>query len=138
MTKVRIYTQVDLAGVDGEELWAKPVGDDTYVVDSIPLVDTELALGDVVHCVPVGGRLHVDRVLLRGGNSTLRILPNGVELAARFREMGFRVRQGPAGVVGVSLAPDNPTHGLNSWLDTLLAQDLVQLAPGYQAAPPRE
>lgn len=131
--RVTIIAAVNAAGLDSEELAARPVGGQAYVVDSIPFVDTQLALGDIVECELVGEKLHVNRVLVRGGNSTLRILAEGVDFVSPLLGLGLRVEEGPGGVVAVSVAPDDPHEGLWQWLETLAAQGLVQVAPGYLA-----
>lgn len=133
MSQVRIITRIDHPGLDSEELAAQPVSGSAYVVDSIPFVDTHLAVGDIVECVSVDGVLHVDRVLVRGGNSTLRILPEGVDVVSPLVGLGVRVEEGPAGLVAVSVAPGDPIEGIQQWLDSLSERGLVHVSPGYQA-----
>ncbi|AWB83049.1 hypothetical protein C3B44_10480 [Corynebacterium yudongzhengii] len=116
-----------------EELAALPAGGNAFVVDSIPFLDTTVALGDIVACVEVEGRLHVDKVLLRGGNSTLRIHAPEVDVVSPLLNLGLRVEQGPAGLVAVALGPDAPAHGLEEWLGGLVDQGLIRVAYGYQA-----
>lgn len=128
-----IFTTVDAPGVDSEELRAKELSDSQFVVDSIPFVDNGLALGDIVYCVAVNGQMFVDSVVVRGGNSTLRILPHGVDVVSPLLSLGCRVEEGPAGVLAVSYGPDAPGEGLNEWLETLAADGLIDLAPGYVA-----
>lgn len=130
---MRILTHVDAPGVDTEELAAKDIGGGLFVIDSIPLLDTELALGDIVQCVLVGERWHVDAVSVRGGNSTLRILPYGIDVVSPLLGLGCRVEEGPAGVLAVSVGPDAPALGLTDWLESLAADGLIDLAPGYTA-----
>lgn len=133
MTRVRVLTRIDQPGVDSEQLYARPVGEKIYVVDSIPFIDTHLALGDIVECVRVNGVLHVDRVVVRGGNSTVRILAEGVDVVSPLIGLGLRVEEGPAGLVAVAVSPGDPVEGLRAWLETLAGQGLVQVAPGYTA-----
>lgn len=116
-----------------EELAARALGGDLYVVSSIPFLDTNLALGDIVACVLVDDRPHVDAVSMRGGNSTLRILPNGVDVVSPLLGMGCRVEEGPAGLIAVSLGPDAPFEGATAWLESLAEGGLIDLAPGYTA-----
>ena len=69
-----ILTRVAMPGVENEQLAAHNLGGNHFVVASVPFVDVSLAVGDIVECVRVGGNWHVDRVLVRGGASTMRIL----------------------------------------------------------------
>ena len=130
----RIITRVDRAGVDTEELRARPVGEGRFIVSSIPFTDVDLALGDIVDCVRVDGEWHVDSVVVRGGNSTLRILPAGpVDVAGPLLDAGCRVEQGPAGLLAVSIGPDGPYQGITAWLEGLVEAGLIDLSPGYTA-----
>lgn len=130
---MRILTSVDAPGVDTEELAARDLGGGLFVVDSIPFLDTSLALGDIVGCVLIDGRWHVDIVSVRGGNSTLRILPHGIDVVSPLLGLGCRVEEGPGGVLAVSVGPDAPASGLSEWLESLAEDGLIDLAPGYTA-----
>ncbi len=128
-----ILTRVDVPGVDTEELAADELGGGQFVVRSIPFVDTRLALGDLVACVLVGGRWHVDSVTVRGGNSTLRILPGAVDVVSPLERLGCRVEAGPAGLIAVSIGPDAPGSGIAEWLTGLAGEGLIDVSPGYTA-----
>lgn len=131
---VRIITRVDKPGIDSEELAAHPLGQGRFVIASIPFTDTDLALGDIVECVLVDGTWHVDRVALRGGNSTLRIVANTpMDLVSPLLDAGCRVEHGPAGLLGVSIGPEAPYLGLSAWLESLADDGVIDLAPGYTA-----
>lgn len=123
-----ILTTVDIPGVDSEELAARDLGGGHFVVESIPFVDTSLALGDIVACVSVAGRNHVDRVVVHGGNSTLRVLPSFIDVASPLVQLGCRVEEGPAGLLAVSIPPDGPGEGVQAWLEDLREQNLIELA----------
>ncbi len=130
----RILTRVDRPGVETEELAARAVGEGRFIITSIPFMDTDLALGDIVDCVHVNGDWHVDSVVVRGGNSTLRILPTGlVDVVSPLLAAGCRVEQGPAGLLAVSVGPDAPYLGITAWLEGLVEAGLIDLAPGYTA-----
>ena len=108
------------------------------MVASVPFVDTALALGDIVECVLVGGVFHVDRVVVRGGASTVRVLPEDVEefdedIASTLLAFGCRVEMGPGGMLAASIGADCPREGITQWLDGLAADGVIQLAPGYMA-----
>ena len=96
-----ILTRVVIPGVESEQLRAQQIGSNLFVVASVPFVDTTLALGDIVECVLVGGAFHVDRVVVRGGASTVRVLPEDEspqEIAATLLAFGCRVELGPGGM----------------------------------------
>lgn len=116
-----------------EQLAARALGGEHYVITSIPFLDVELALGDIVSCRVVDGDLHVDAVSVRGGNSTLRVLPHGVDVVSPLLGLGARLEQGPAGLVAVSLGPEAPAEGISAWLEGLADEGLIDLAPGYTA-----
>lgn len=131
-----IFTRVAIPGVSNEQLQAHQLGEAHFVVASVPFVDTSLALGDIVECVRVGGQFHVDRVVVRGGASTFRIFPEAeapAEIASTLLAFGCRVERGPGGMLAASVGADCPREGIEEWLEGLVAQGAIQLAPGYLA-----
>ncbi|GAB3946189.1 DUF4265 domain-containing protein [Corynebacterium tapiri] len=126
-------TVVATCGSTKEELRARALGQGRFVLTSIPFVCADVALGDIVACVKVAQRWHVDRVEVRGGNSTLRILPHGVDVASPLLQLGLAVEEGPAGVIAVNVGPDDPREGLMEWLEQLREQEVVEVSPGYWA-----
>lgn len=127
-----IIAPVALAGVDSEELAADPLGGGNFIVRSIPVVAEGLALGDIVSCVIVDGRPHVDRVIVAGGNSTLRLLvdaPFIAQLHQRLAALGCRPEHPLPGMLVINLAPDAPGEGIREYLADLVDQGLVQIAP---------
>ena len=131
-----ILTRVAMPGVENEQLSAHNLGGNHFVVASVPFVDVSLAVGDIVECVRVGGNWHVDRVLVRGGASTMRILPEEQqphEIAETLLAFGCRVEIGPGGMLAASIGPDCPMEGIREWLDGLEADGVIQQAPGYMA-----
>lgn len=131
-----ITTRVALPGVEDEQLEAHQLADNHFVVASVPFVDTSLALGDIVECVLVGGRFHVDKVVVRGGASTIRILPeteHPQQIAETLLAFGCRVELGPGGMLAASIGADCPREGIVEWLDGLESEGAIQQAPGYMA-----
>lgn len=131
-----ITTRVATPGVENEHLSAHQLSDNHFVVASVPFVDTSLALGDIVECVLVGGRFHVDRVAVRGGASTIRILPETEhphQIAETLLAFGCRVELGPGGMLAASIGADCPREGILEWLDGLESEGAIQQAPGYMA-----
>lgn len=138
-----ILTRVAIPGVESEQLEAHQIGDNLFVVASVPFVDTTLALGDIVECVTVGGTFHVDKVVVRGGASTVRVLPEnadpemptaaGDDIAETLLAFGCRVELGPGGMLAASIGADCPREGITEWLDGLADDGVIQLAPGYMA-----
>lgn len=132
-----IITRVAVPGVENEQLAAHQLGTNIFVVASVPFVDTTLALGDIVECVQVGRRFHVDRVVVRGGASTVRILPAqdypNDDVAETLLALGCRVECGPGGMLAASIGPDAPREGITEWLDGLEAEGVIEQAPGYTA-----
>lgn len=134
-----ITTRVAVPGVESEQLQAHQIGRGHFVVASVPFVDTTLAMGDIVECVTVGGAFHVDRVVVRGGASTVRVLPEEPEgqdpneIAGTLLAFGCHVELGPGGMLAASIGADCPREGITEWLSGLEAQGAIQLAPGYMA-----
>lgn len=138
-----ILTRVAIPGVESEQLEAHQIGNNHFVVASVPFVDTTLALGDIVECVTVGGQFHVDRVLVRGGASTVRVLPEDADpgmpnaaaddIAETLLAFGCRVELGPGGMLAASIGADCPREGITEWLDGLARDGVIQVAPGYMA-----
>lgn len=131
-----ITTRVALPGVEDEQLEAHQLAGNHFVVASVPFVDTSLALGDIVECVLVGGRFHVDKVVVRGGASTIRILPeteHPQQIAETLLAFGCRVELGPGGMLAASIGADCPREGIVEWLDGLESEGAIQQAPGYMA-----
>lgn len=134
-----ILTRVAVPGVESEQLQAHQIGGNHFVVASVPFVDTTLAMGDIVECVTVGGAFHVDNVVVRGGASTVRVLPEDPEsqdpneIASTLLAFGCRVELGPGGMLAASIGADCPREGITQWLAGLEEQGAIQLAPGYMA-----
>lgn len=131
-----ILTRVAVPGVESEQLQAHQIGQNHFVVASVPFVDTALAMGDIVECVTVGGAFHVDTVVVRGGASTVRVLPEDEstdEIASTLLAFGCRVELGPGGMLAASIGADCPREGITEWLAGLEEQGAIQLAPGYMA-----
>lgn len=126
-----ITTRVAVPGMENELLAGHQLSGNHFVVASVPFLDTSLALGDIVECVTVGGQFHVDRVVVRGGASTVRILPATeapLQLAETLLAFGCRVEMGPGGMLGASLGPDAPKDGIREWLEGLETQGIISLA----------
>ncbi|MGD7001555.1 DUF4265 domain-containing protein [Corynebacterium halotolerans] len=124
---------LEIAGVESEQLAVQHLGGGHYLVLSIPVAATGLALGDVVHAHPVDEVLEFTGVAVRGGNRTLRVLveePFTGQLHPRLESLGCRVGNPVPGVLTVNLAPDAPGEGIAEYLSELQDQGLVQLAPG--------
>ncbi|MCQ4618865.1 DUF4265 domain-containing protein [Corynebacterium sp. CCUG 65737] len=126
-----ITTRVALPGVENEELAAHDLGGGHFVVASVPFLDTSLAVGDIVECVRVGGHLHVNQTVVKGGAETVRILiqePGPTDIAETLLAFGCRVEVGPGGMLGASISVDAPREGIREWLDGLEAQGIISLA----------
>lgn len=131
-----IITRVAVPGVENEQLAANQLTGTHFVVASVPFVDTTLAVGDIVECVLVGGAFHVDRVVVRGGASTVRILPETDQphqIAETLLAFGCRVEVGPGGMLAASIGADCPRDGIMEWLDGLESEGAIHKAPGYMA-----
>lgn len=129
---VTLIAPVALPGVDSEELAADPLGGGHHILRSIPVVAEGLALGDIVSCVMVDGRPHIDRVVVAGGNTTLRVLvdaPFLPRLRESLRELGCRVTYPFPGLLVLSVPPDSPGEGIRAHLTELAEQGVVQVAP---------
>ncbi|AJK69826.1 DUF4265 domain-containing protein [Corynebacterium marinum] len=128
---VTLIAPVALPGVDSEELAADPLGGGHFVLCSIPVVAEGLALGDIVSCVTLDGRPNVDRVVVAGGNTTVRVLvdaPFAAALRQRLEDLGCRVEQPLPGLLVLSVGPDAPGEGIRAHLADLADQGVVQIA----------
>ena len=126
-----ITTRVALPGVENEELAAHDLGGGHFVVASVPFLDTSLAVGDIVECVRVGGQLHVNKTVVKGGAETVRILiqdPGPTDIAETLLAFGCRVEVGPGGMLGASISVDAPREGIREWLEGLEEQGIISLA----------
>lgn len=126
-----ITTRVALPGVENEELAAHDLGGGHFVVASVPFLDTSINVGDIVECVKVGGRLHVNKTVVKGGAETVRILvqePGPTDIAETLLAFGCRVEVGPGGMLGASISVDAPREGIREWLEGLEAQGIISLA----------
>ncbi|MCQ4621749.1 DUF4265 domain-containing protein [Corynebacterium sp. CCUG 71335] len=126
-----ITTRVALPGVENEELAAHDIGGGHFVVASVPFLDTSINVGDIVECVKVGGQLHVNKTVVKGGAETVRILiqePGPTDIPETLLAFGCRVEIGPGGMLGASISMDAPRDGIRDWLDGLEAQGIISLA----------
>lgn len=62
-----------------ERLWAMPLPDGTYSIDSIPFFVMGISAEDVVEALDVDGMLRFQRLVRASGISTFRIAPNATE-----------------------------------------------------------
>lgn len=68
----------DPAGYDAEWMWAEPLRDSTFRLDSSPFSAYGLSADDIFQVKIIGGILVFDRVVKKSGNRTLRVrLPRG-------------------------------------------------------------
>lgn len=130
---VIVLAPVALPGVESEELAADPLGGGHYVLRSIPVVAEGLALGDIISCVMIDERPHVDSVVVPGGNTTLRLLvgtPFLPALRQRLAAMGCHLEHPLPDMLVLNLAPDAPGEGIRAYLTDLAEQGIVQIVPG--------
>src|SRR5215471_12738412 len=70
---------------DWEGVWAEPETDGTWRLDNIPFFAYDVSNRDVVAAHERNGELVFDRVLDRGGHSTLRIIFEDLDTVADVR-----------------------------------------------------
>lgn len=124
---------LEITGVESEQLAVRELGGGHYLVLSIPVAATGLALGDVVLAHQVDEILEFTGIAVRGGNRTLRVLvaePLAGQLHPRLESLGCRVENPVPGLLAVNVAPDAPGEGIAEYLFDLQEQGLVQLTPG--------
>lgn len=62
--------------IGSETLWAQPLGEGRYRLDTVPFFVPDLAVGDVVTAAPDDdGRLWAQRRESTGGHGTIRVIP---------------------------------------------------------------
>jgi hypothetical protein len=71
--------------VDWENLWAIPLSDGSYLVDSVPFYVKLISSGDVVAASHVDGQLTFQKFLAAGGHSTVRVIVYEVDRVAELR-----------------------------------------------------
>jgi hypothetical protein len=137
-TAATVTVRVDgVPGVESETLAASCLGGARFVVRSVPCAATDVALGDIVECVQVDGRAHVDRVLVRGGGSTLRVAVEDADPLVYRRVVDGLVAAGcvveAVGVrmLAVAVPPDAPVEGIRLLVDEWRESGSVLVAPGY-------
>ncbi|SPF53594.1 conserved hypothetical protein [Candidatus Sulfopaludibacter sp. SbA4] len=74
-------------GVEAENLWAEPLGEDLYRIDNVPFYAYGISHEDVVVADEADGRLRFRAIAARGGHSTYRVL---VKDSAGFESAGFQ------------------------------------------------
>ncbi len=130
---ITLIAPVAARGVDSEEIAADPLGGGHFIIRSVPVVAEGIALGDIVACVTVDGRPHIDRVTVPGGNTTLRVLvdaPFAASVRTHLVALECPVVESLPGLFAISVAPDAPGEGLREWLAGLAEQGVAQLAGG--------
>ena len=119
--------------VESEEVSVEKLDARHYLVCSIPALCGDLALGDIVIAETVDEILEFQAVAVPGGNSTLRLLVEPVALhhvRAGLESLGLRVERPLSEMLAVNIAPDSPVPGLSVFLDDLLDQGVIHIAPG--------
>ena len=79
-------TPVDWHGHATETMWAKPAGDDRFIIQNIPFYAYDLSYDDVVTGSFSDGRWRVVNIAKRGGHSTYRLFVTNTEALLRFDE----------------------------------------------------
>lgn len=137
-TATTVTVPVDgIPGVGSETLAASCLGGARFVVRSVPCAATDVALGDIVECVTVDGRPHLDRVLVRGGGSTLRIAVEDDDplvyrrIVEGLTAAGCAVEAVGARMLAVGVPADAPREGLDLLVDQWREGGSVLVAPGY-------
>jgi hypothetical protein len=100
--------------VTGEVVWAKPIGNQLYQIDNIPVFSDEYHLHDIVACEDTSNGTLVARELKQAsGNRTLRIqltktLSNPVyeRLAQRLKQVEVEWATGFTGACAFNLRPN--------------------------------
>jgi len=59
---------------DEEEIWATPLGGETFRLAASPTFARGLSHGDIVHVAPFDDRWYIDSVVESGGHSTVRVI----------------------------------------------------------------
>lgn len=67
----KVYVSFGVRG--GETMWGKEIEGDLFAIRNLPFVAFGLNFNDIVVAPEIGGVRHVQRVLRRSGNRTLRI-----------------------------------------------------------------
>jgi hypothetical protein len=75
LQKIVIELEYHWAGIGGEGVWARPLGNDLYELDNVPLYAYGLNIGDVVCAIAPGPERKpvVQRLERSGGHHTLRV-----------------------------------------------------------------
>lgn len=110
--------------VEAEKLWAAPLGFESYRIDNIPFFVQNLAQGDIVRAVPVGGYL-LPLSRRSAGNRTIRIRPHPygplagdpTEVFDRFIPLGVEgERSEPYNLVALNVPADVPASPVRTLL----------------------
>lgn len=118
----------DYPPADYESLWAVPVGEGLFQLDNIPFFANEVALGDVVSAVPMGGELRFQEVVRPSGHSTLRLIiydKEEVPAVRKLLEERGCVSEGShiPGLISVDVPPSVSLAALRPILDEGEAQE---------------
>lgn len=64
----------DWHGMDGEWMWLEQIQNNQYLLLNIPLYSYGISLSDTVSVKKTDGKFVFDKIIIRGGNHTYRIL----------------------------------------------------------------
>jgi Domain of unknown function (DUF4265) len=112
---------------DWEGLWGEPAGEGAWQLDNIPFFAYDVSNRDVVAAHETGERLVFDRVLERGGHSTLRVIFEDLDtvnpVRAALKRMGCSTEAAHTKrLVAVDVRPDVSLDAVRAYLEAEAAR----------------
>lgn len=135
LTKVLVELPNHWASHGAETLWARRVGEDVYVIETVPFFAYDLNYRDIVRATVVGDEPKpvVREVVHRGGHTTLRIVFRKAA-GDRVRRLALLSELGPYKVsyegwddafFALDVAPDGDVEAVIDLLETLEKKDVL-------------
>ena len=144
---VKIQAEIaGLEGLDGEPLWAEPLGDDLYRLESVPFYAYDVHFRDVVRAVPRASDDElptVVEVIQPGGYKTLRVmfdmdmLPDEIQhLLGALTDRQVEYEQGQGYFYALNVPPDADYEGVCRMLWSLENAGRLNYETGTTAPEP--
>ena len=124
--KVKIRFNLQGNPINGETIWAEPVGKDLYRLLNIPYYAIGYAEGDIVHCVERGDWKEVINLEQDGGNGAIRIVfadsesPEAQHILDELVSVGCTYERASSELVAVTVPPnlDIPFSQMANYLNS--------------------
>lgn len=128
----------DPSGGAAEWVWAKPEGNNTFVLKNVPTFAKGLSYGDVLKARIEGDVRVFENVVRRGGHSTYRVYassdrrnPEVMRVIQNLEQMHCEIENATEQIVGVDVLPEADIYAVYKALDDAERAGILEFQEGH-------